>query len=60
MINILTGQPDEVAVTLSKSKIPSVVTMIGSTETGKKVIADSASSIKKLSMELGGNAFYCF
>ena len=43
-------------VTLSQSKIPSVVTMIGSTATGKKVIADSASSIKKLSMELGGNA----
>ena len=56
VINILTGQPDEVAVTLSQSKIPSVVTMIGSTATGKKVIADSASSIKKLSMELGGNA----
>ena len=56
VINILTGHPDEVAVTLSQSKIPSVVTMIGSTETGKKVIVDSASSIKKLSMELGGNA----
>ena len=56
MVNILTGKPDEVAVTLSQSKIPSVVTMIGSTATGKKVIADSASSIKKLSMELGGNA----
>ena len=34
--------------------------MIGSTATGKKVIADSASSIKKLSMELGGNAFIVF
>lgn len=56
VINILTGHPEEVAVTLSKSKIPAVVTMIGSTATGKKVIADSASSIKKLSMELGGNA----
>ena len=56
VVNILTGKPDEVAVTLSQSKIPSVVTMIGSTATGKKVIADSASSIKKLSMELGGNA----
>ena len=36
VIIILTGQPDEVAVTLSQSKIPSVVTMIGSTATGKK------------------------
>ena len=41
---------------MTKSNIPSVVTMIGSTKTGKQVIADSSSSIKKLSMELGGNA----
>ena len=30
--------------------------MIGSTNTGKRVIADSTTSIKKLGMELGGNA----
>ena len=30
--------------------------MIGSTETGKKIIADSTTSIKKFGMELGGNA----
>ena len=58
VVNILSGDPNEVAVTLSQSKIPAVVTMIGSTATGKKVISDSASSIKKLSMELGGNAPY--
>lgn len=56
VINILTGPPEKVATTMTKSKIPSVVTMIGSTKTGKQVIADSISSIKKLSMELGGNA----
>lgn len=56
VINILTGPPEKVATTMTKSKIPSVVTMIGSTQTGKQVIADSSSSIKKLSMELGGNA----
>ncbi|MEM9932323.1 MAG: NAD-dependent succinate-semialdehyde dehydrogenase [Bacteroidota bacterium] len=56
VINILTGPPQMVATTLSKSPIPSVVTMIGSTATGKRVIADSATTIKKLSMELGGNA----
>jgi succinate-semialdehyde dehydrogenase/glutarate-semialdehyde dehydrogenase len=56
VINILTGPPEEVATTMTESKIPSVVTMIGSTNTGKRVIADSATSIKKLSMELGGNA----
>jgi len=56
VINILCGNPEEVATTLSKSTIPRLVTMIGSTNTGKKVISDSSSSIKKLSMELGGNA----
>jgi succinate-semialdehyde dehydrogenase/glutarate-semialdehyde dehydrogenase len=56
VINILTGPPEKVATTMTKSNIPSVVTMIGSTKTGKQVIADSSSSIKKLSMELGGNA----
>lgn len=56
VINILTGPPEEVAGTMTRSKIPSVVTMIGSTNTGKRVIADSATTIKKLSMELGGNA----
>ncbi|MGB5666874.1 MAG: NAD-dependent succinate-semialdehyde dehydrogenase [Maribacter sp.] len=56
VVNILTGPSSEVATTMTKSKIPSVLTMIGSTATGQKVIADSTTSIKKLGMELGGNA----
>ena len=56
VINIVCGEPEEVATTLSKSAIPSLITMIGSTETAKKVISDSSTSIKKYSMELGGNA----
>ena len=56
VVNILSGPTEEVATTLSKSKIPAVLTMIGSTATGQKVIKDSATSIKRLSMELGGNA----
>mgnify|MGYP001157164135 FL=1 len=56
VVNILCGEPSEVATTLSKSTIPKLITMIGSTETAKKVISDSSTSIKKYSMELGGNA----
>lgn len=56
VVNILSGPSSEVATPMTKSKIPSVITMIGSTETGQQVIADSTTSIKKLSMELGGNA----
>ncbi|NIJ46039.1 succinate-semialdehyde dehydrogenase/glutarate-semialdehyde dehydrogenase [Wenyingzhuangia heitensis] len=56
VINILSGPSKEVATTLTTSTIPAVLTMIGSTATGQKVIADSTTSIKKLGMELGGNA----
>jgi succinate-semialdehyde dehydrogenase/glutarate-semialdehyde dehydrogenase len=56
VVNILSGPVEVVAKTLSTSKIPSVITMIGSTQTALKVISDSTTSIKKLSMELGGNA----
>lgn len=56
VVNILSGPSSTVATTMTKSKIPAVLTMIGSTATGQKVIADSTTSIKKLGMELGGNA----
>lgn len=56
VVNIISGSVNEVATVLTTSKIPSVLTMIGSTATGKRVIADSTTSIKKLGMELGGNA----
>ncbi|MFL2585642.1 MAG: NAD-dependent succinate-semialdehyde dehydrogenase [Parvicellaceae bacterium] len=56
VINILCGPTESVAQLMTRSTIPSVLTMIGSTETGKKVISESASSIKKIGMELGGNA----
>ena len=56
VVNILCGSSSEVATTMTTSKIPAVLTMIGSTATGQKVIAESTTSIKKLGMELGGNA----
>lgn len=56
VVNILSGSSSNVATPMTKSTIPSVITMIGSTATGKQVIADSTTSIKKLGMELGGNA----
>jgi succinate-semialdehyde dehydrogenase/glutarate-semialdehyde dehydrogenase len=56
VVNILCGSTKEVAETLSGSQIPRVITMIGSSETGRKLFAQSATSIKRMSMELGGNA----
>lgn len=56
VVNILAGSSREVATPMTTSTIPAVLTMIGSTQTGQKVIAESTTSIKKLGMELGGNA----
>ncbi len=56
VVNILAGSSKEVATPMTTSTIPAVITMIGSTQTGQQIIADSTTSIKKLGMELGGNA----
>jgi succinate-semialdehyde dehydrogenase/glutarate-semialdehyde dehydrogenase len=56
VINILTGPNSEVSDTLSSSPIPQVATMIGSSGTGRKLLATCSTSIKRASMELGGNA----
>jgi succinate-semialdehyde dehydrogenase / glutarate-semialdehyde dehydrogenase len=41
---------------LTHSKLVRKITFTGSTEVGKTLIAQSASTVKKVSMELGGNA----
>jgi succinate-semialdehyde dehydrogenase/glutarate-semialdehyde dehydrogenase len=56
VVNIVLGSDREVAKGLLTSKIPAMVTMIGSTEAGCRLIQDSATSIKRYSLELGGNA----
>ncbi len=57
VINILCGEVKEVGVPLCESTIPRLITMIGSTVTAQKLIAQSSkTSIKRYSMECGGNA----
>ncbi|WP_330680756.1 aldehyde dehydrogenase family protein [Vallitalea longa] len=56
VINIISGLSSEVAATINGSKIPSLITLIGSTETGLKIVEQSSTSIKHFSLELGGNA----
>lgn len=56
VVNILAGSNDELALTLSSSKIPRVITMIGSSVSGRIAMSQAATSIKHFSMELGGNA----
>ena len=56
VVNILTGPVSDVASVLNSSPIPRLITLIGSSETGKQVIRDSCNTIKSYSLELGGNA----
>lgn len=56
VIQILGTESLEAADALSASEIPAVLTLIGSTETGKHVVRTGATSIKKYALELGGNA----
>lgn len=56
VINILSGPAGEVGRTLNSSTIPKMITLIGSSETGLAIMREAATSIKKFSFELGGNA----
>ena len=56
VLNILAGPSSEVAKILNESQIPRLISLIGSYETGLKLLQQSTTSLKKYSLELGGNA----
>lgn len=56
VVNIVTGSAGEIGDELCENPIIKKITFTGSTEVGKLLIAKSASTVKKVSMELGGNA----
>lgn len=56
VINILTGSARDIGGALMDSPLVRKVTFTGSTEVGKTLIRQSADTVKKVSMELGGNA----
>lgn len=56
VVQILCTDGYDVADHLTSSPIPALVTLIGSTATGRHVMRTGASTIKRYSMELGGNA----
>lgn len=56
IFNVLTGSSTEIGGELTASPIVRKITFTGSTEVGAKLIEQSAPTIKKMSMELGGNA----
>ncbi|MFU2058311.1 NAD-dependent succinate-semialdehyde dehydrogenase [Avibacterium volantium] len=57
LLNVIpTTQAGEVGKVLTESPIIRKLTFTGSTKVGKLLMAQSASTVKKLSLELGGNA----
>lgn len=56
LLQIATGKASMISKTLCESDIVKKITFTGSTEVGRKLMEQSASTIKKLSLELGGNA----
>ena len=56
VFSVITGSPTEMGKELTHSKIVRKLTFTGSTEIGKLLMEQSASTVKKISLELGGNA----
>ena len=54
--NIVTGASGEMGAELTSNPLVRKITFTGSTEVGAKLLAQAAPTIKKCSMELGGNA----
>ena len=56
VINVVTGSAAAIAGVLTSSPTVAKISFTGSTEIGAQLFAESAPTIKKLSLELGGNA----
>jgi succinate-semialdehyde dehydrogenase/glutarate-semialdehyde dehydrogenase len=56
VMNIITGPSSEIGKELTSNPIVRKLSFTGSTEVGKILIAQCAQTVKKVSMELGGNA----
>jgi succinate-semialdehyde dehydrogenase/glutarate-semialdehyde dehydrogenase len=56
VFNVITGDPKEVGGELTSNPIVRKVSFTGSTEVGKLLMAQCAGTVKKISLELGGNA----
>lgn len=56
VINVVTGSASVIGPTLTRSPIVRKISFTGSTEVGRRLMNESADTLKKLSLELGGNA----
>ncbi len=56
VVNLVFGNPEQIGRILCESEKIAKVSFTGSVDVGKILIRNSANSIKKLTLELGGNA----
>lgn len=56
VLNVVTGQASTIGEELTSSPIVRKLSFTGSTEVGKTLMRQCADTIKKISLELGGNA----
>ncbi|MFJ5713088.1 NAD-dependent succinate-semialdehyde dehydrogenase [Neobacillus sp. NPDC093127] len=56
VFNVITGRSSEIGDVWLKDPRVTKVTFTGSTEVGKKLMRGAAENVKKVSLELGGNA----
>jgi len=56
VLNIVTGQPGPIGEALTASEVVRKLSFTGSTRVGRYLMEKSAATLKRLSLELGGNA----
>ncbi|WP_458527306.1 NAD-dependent succinate-semialdehyde dehydrogenase [Onishia taeanensis] len=56
IFNVVPGQASAIATALTESPVVRKITFTGSTEVGRRLMAQASQHIQKLSLELGGNA----
>ena len=56
VVNVVTGNPRAIGGELTSNPLVRKITFTGSTAIGKLLVEQSARTLKKVSMELGGNA----
>ncbi len=56
VFNVITGSSGEIGAELTSNPVVRKLTFTGSTEVGKLLMSQCAGNVKKVSLELGGNA----
>src|SRR4029079_3074873 len=56
VLNVVTGTASEIGSELTSNQTVRKISFTGSTQIGKTLMAQAAGTVKKVSLELGGNA----